>query len=672
MKNEEKSNPNTNKNNNLDKETDAYDSNIKKDFNFILKDLAFFKNDILKELKNLEFKIDSQKKLNTDLRSKISNQDSQLSKIRDTLENVTSLVNDTEATTNYYKEKINKLMDFKRKSEDNYSSLDYKLRSNTEELKDAIDKYDKVIYEFLKNPSFLGREIKFKNLPELFDYVLNNIKILSVFKDKSEFDLKSYKVKLDTMIQSINLKISGIMENANSFTINTVTQVEKKCMDEIKNLDEKVMKIRVANFELTNQFEKVKKEIFEESENMKKSNKEMSELLDLSLEKINNNNINMQKTINNYENKLNEIKENITSLNELYNKFKKENNEEKHDNKNNNSNNNTKSDYFNNPSQFFEKSREMKRIQSAKTLLQKYIEGNTFYDELIESHNQKCLKHENSESSVEFMMKKYYDEGYDNIKDINIIESIRDKNNKNNPLNERVRMNKTMNPSEINKDNSNHFKNKDEQLNENEIKNSKRAHNKLKNDSKNNKIRLIKNVIYNNKRSKSKSKEDYKKIVQPEFSENFLNKSRLAKLEVLSNISLLYDYEEHNQFPKIESDEVHKNDELFLKAGKNDKNFKNKMDQLKPKEINIIPIIKNKNINKQKTKKIKNRLNSSAIIRHNNIKESNKNISAHNIHGNKQEMFQEKDKRLINFLNKRKSNENIKKSELKPKFKKNQ
>ena len=151
-----------------------------------------------------------------------------------------------------------------------------------------------------------------------------------------------------------------------------------------------------------------------------------------------------------------------------------------------------------------------------------------------------------------------------------------------------------------------------------------------------------------------------------------MNKSRLAKLEVLSNISLLYDYEENNQFPKIESDEVHKNDELFLKAGKNDKNFKNKMTQLKPKEINIVPIIKNKNINKQKTKKIKNRLNSSAIIRHNNIKEMNRNISVYNIHANKQELFQEKDKRLVNFLNKRKSNENIKKSELKPKFKKNQ
>ena len=104
MKNEDESS--INKNNNLDKNTDTNDLHIKKDFNILLKDFAFFKNDILKELKNLEFKIDSQRKLNTDLRSKISSQDSKLSKMKDTLDNVTSVVNENEATTNYYKEKM--------------------------------------------------------------------------------------------------------------------------------------------------------------------------------------------------------------------------------------------------------------------------------------------------------------------------------------------------------------------------------------------------------------------------------------------------------------------------------------------------------------------------------------------------------------------------------------
>ena len=651
MKNEDESN--TNKNNNLDKNTDTYDSNIKKDFNFLLKDFAFFKNDILKELKNLELKIDTQKKLNNDLRNKISSQDSKLSKIKDELENVTNIVSDNEATTNFYKEKINKLMDYKRKNEDNYSSLDYKIKSNSEDLKNAIDKYDKIIHDNLIHPSALGKEKRFKDLQELLNYILDNIKIFSVFKDKNEIDLRTYKIKLDTMIQSINLKMSGITQNANAFTLNNVIPVEKKCMDEIKNLDEKVMKIRVANFELIDKIEKVKKEIFEECEKMKKSKKEMSELLDSSLEKLNNDNANMQKTLDNYENKFKEINEIIASLNELYNKIIKENNKdkEKQDNKNI-INNNTKEDYFKSYSQFYEKSKEMKRIQSAKTILQKYIEGNTFYEELIENNNQKCLKHDNSEASMQFMMKKYYDEGYNNIKDINMIKAIKDIRNKNNPLTERDRMNKTMSPSQNSQVNFNTFKFKpDENLKEYEIKNLKRSVNKLKNNSTNVKINLIKgrnvedNKIYiNNPKNKSSLKEDDKIIVQPEFLENLLSKSRLARLKILSNMSLLNEDAKNVQFQKKENNEIHKNDELFIKSGRNDRNFKNKIEQLKPKENSKIPIIKNKNNNMSKSKKINNRVNSSEIIKYNNIKEMIKNISVYNINPRNQELLKEKDK----------------------------
>ena len=413
---------------------------------------------------------------------------------------------------------------------------------------------------------------------ELLDYVLDNIKIFSAFKDKNEVDLKTYKIKLDSMIQSINFKISGIMENANAFTLNNVTSLEKRCMDEIRNLDEKVMKIRVSNLELDNKMEKEKNKMLEEWENVKKSKDEMSELFDLSLKKLNNNNTNIQKTLDSFENRFNEIKENIASLNELYNKMIKDNNEEKHDYKINS----TKSDYFKSAYQFNEKSNEMKRVQSAKTFLQKYIEGNSYYDELIEKNNQKCLKHESSESSMQFLMRKYYDEGYNYIKDINIIETIEDIMNKNNPLHERVRMNRTMNPSPVNQINSNHSKYKqDEQLNDFEFNNAKRAVGKIKKNSPNKKFILLKdgnvedNKIYiNNKKNKSKSKEADKKIVQPEkFPENFMDKSRLAKLKILSNISFLYDDIKKKQFPKIENNEVHKNEELFLKTGKIDKSI---------------------------------------------------------------------------------------------------
>ena len=151
MKNENDSNEN--KNTNLEKNTDANVQHINKDLNFFMKDFLYFKNDILKDLKNLETKIDNQKKLNTDLKNKISIQGSKLSKITDTL---------------------------KKKSEDNFSSLDYKLKFTSDDLKNAINRYDKIIYENLMFPGVLGRDSKFKDLRELLDYVLNNIKIFFV------------------------------------------------------------------------------------------------------------------------------------------------------------------------------------------------------------------------------------------------------------------------------------------------------------------------------------------------------------------------------------------------------------------------------------------------------------------------------------------------------------
>ena len=109
-------------------------------------------------------------------------------------------------------------------------------------------------------------------------------------------------------------------------------------------------------------------------------------------------------------------------------------------------------------------------------------------------------------------------------------------------------------------------------------------------------------------------------------------------------MSLLNEDAKNVQFQKKENNEIHKNDELFIKSGRNDRNFKNKIEQLKPKENNIIPIIKNKNNNMSKSKKINNRVNSSEIIKYNNIKEMIKNISVYNINPRNQELLKDKDK----------------------------
>ena len=673
MKDENDLNLNTNTNINSlpEKISNVNTTQIKKDLNFFSKDFLYFKNDILKELKNLEFKIETQKRFNNELKNTISIHDTKLGKLNNKLESISNVVNDKEATTKYYKEKIDILMDFKSKNEDSWASLDYKIKLNSEDIKNAINKYDKVIYDNLEYPGTIGRDSKFKDFHELIDYILNNIKIFSIFKEKNEVDLRTYKVKLDSMIKSINYQISGIIGNANSFTTTNLEKLETKCLTEIKAFDEKVMKLRVENLELIKNFENEKNKIFEEWDNIKNMKKELVELIESSIKKLNNSNNSIKKILDNYEIQFNEIKNDISSMNALYGKTKIENTEDRQDLKINS----TKSDFFKSGYPFEEKSSDVKRVQSAKSILQRYIEGNTFYQDLVEQNSLRCKQHENSESSIKLMMRKYYDEGYNYIKDININKTIEEIMRKNSPLTEKNKLNKTMNSTPKANINSSKIKQKLEgtQANDNEIKNIKKHISKNRKHSANKKFILVKeegneNNISNNynKKNKTKSKDkDIKSVQQGKFSE-FIDKSKLAKLKQLSSLSFLYDDIKTKQFPKIEKIENNKNEEVNLKSGRSEIMLKNKMDKLKFKEYSILSGMKNVNHINPKTQKVRHRINSSEIIKHHhnniNIKENEKDNSLYNINMNN-EHFPEKNKKLDDKLKKkRKNSDGIKKS----------
>ena len=58
-------------------------------------------------------------------------------------------------------------------------------------------------------------------------------------------------------------------------------------MNEIKSYDDKIMKLRVNNLELIQNFEKEKNQIFEEWNNIKNMKKELVELVDSSIKKMN-------------------------------------------------------------------------------------------------------------------------------------------------------------------------------------------------------------------------------------------------------------------------------------------------------------------------------------------------------------------------------------------------
>ena len=57
-----------------------------KDLNFFTKDFLYFKNDILKEIRDIHLKFDNQKKYNFDLKNLISSQETKFIKFNNQLE----------------------------------------------------------------------------------------------------------------------------------------------------------------------------------------------------------------------------------------------------------------------------------------------------------------------------------------------------------------------------------------------------------------------------------------------------------------------------------------------------------------------------------------------------------------------------------------------------------
>ena len=613
-----------------------------RDTNLFSKDFLFFKNDILKDIKDLEIKLENQKKVNAELKNIISSHDLQLIKLNNKIENISNNINQNKVEADFYKEKLDILLEFKTKTEDELASHDCKLKINAEEIRNAINKYDRVIYESLELPGIVGKDGKFRSFRNLLDYVLNQLKALSIFKDKNNSELQSYRTKLDSTVNSLNYQIASIMGNANTFTTSNIKELEKKCMNEIKSYDDKIMKLRVNNLELIQNFEKEKNQIFEEWNNIKNMKKELVELVDSSIKKMNTSNNHMKKTLDNYEKQFNEIKNDISSITEIYNKMKKENLENfNHNNisksniiynsnfqRNNNeekkdlSINKTKSDFFKSNYLLNESHVGTKRIQSAKSDLQDYIEGNSFYQRLKEKNNSRCKQHENSESTIKFMMKKYYDEGIGNKKNLSIYGSLENLMNKNNQhVKDKNKANQTMNSSP-----------KNFNLNDNECKKVEHSSNTNMNYSKNKKFILVKEgeVINNNhnRKNKNKSKETERRlIIDDKFTESFIDKRKITNLKQLSSISFLYDDIKNKKFPNIDKIEISKNDDIVIKAKKIHRMNKNTMDSLKYKEYDVASGINLPNDNKPKTHKIGRKMSSPEAIQYHNNNGSEQNIS---------------------------------------------
>ena len=216
-------------------------ANMKAIFNSDLKDikqdLLFFKNDILKDIRKIE------EKLNNKLteQSLVNNEQYEVyEKKLDILSTKITNVNTIASDNSELIQKINGLLTFKSKTDDDISALNIRIFNVQKESKDSITKLEKMFEENIKYPGIIGKNAKFFNFRGFIDYVLNNIKLLNEFKDEmKDFEFFEFKRKINSDLRDFRFHINDNYKSTRKLIDNNIKDLDNRFNNLINNNNKK-------------------------------------------------------------------------------------------------------------------------------------------------------------------------------------------------------------------------------------------------------------------------------------------------------------------------------------------------------------------------------------------------------------------------------------------------
>ena len=212
----------------------------------IKQDILFFKNDMLKDIRKLEEKLNL-KMTNQNLMSseqynafekKIDSITTQITEINSLLVNNTNLT-----------EKVNTLQIFKSRTEDSIFRVNARINTFQKEYREYIDNVEILINNNLKYPGIIGKNSRFSNFRNFIDYILKYFKDFNDFKDEiRNFNFNEFKKKIISDLNDFRFAINENYSNSILLIQRNVQDFDKR-MDDLIKKNEKFLKANESKFE---------------------------------------------------------------------------------------------------------------------------------------------------------------------------------------------------------------------------------------------------------------------------------------------------------------------------------------------------------------------------------------------------------------------------------------
>ena len=292
----------------------------------INKELLELKNDFLKEIREIETKLDKKLEIQSyifDTKNHEQEEKINLS-IKKNEELYDKMINE--------KLKIDKITELhvsQKKFNDMLISHEMRINTLLTDNEKLTKNYDKIISDNLTVPGYIGTSCTYKNLSE---YIQNNINEIQKIKNEKEFDKKlteDVKNKLDNFMKNMLNLVDNSVTRCKQYTDNKQVYLENILKNKLVEFDEKNMELRTQIF--TN-FSRSKQKIenFESKFNeLKGLKEEISNEMELKFKEIQisleESKTNINKNLEEFIKYKNTIKDLIDKKLELLNKNQKNN-----------------------------------------------------------------------------------------------------------------------------------------------------------------------------------------------------------------------------------------------------------------------------------------------------------------------------------------------------------
>ena len=273
--------------------------------NNIKKDLLFFKEEILKDLKREQIKLFE--KVDDTGKYALEKIEEFNIKIQNYGEQIVHFSNMI-ITDKTIKEKVESLMEYKDKSKEMLTINKIKIDNLEKDLFNNVFRIDNILKETVIYPGVIGSICKFKTFHDFMDYVLKECSLNITFREQAAKDINNLRNNDEKIINSLNSKLEKNKKALNLYVDAWIQKLENKVNDLNIAFTDKITAFRVENMTYLENMKNVSESLLKQVNYVVQAKDDIFNKFDEKMNIINKENSRMRKYFNGYKNEFNEMR----------------------------------------------------------------------------------------------------------------------------------------------------------------------------------------------------------------------------------------------------------------------------------------------------------------------------------------------------------------------------